>query len=143
MPSILLSGPAGAGKSQVAGDLLREATEPTVLADFTAIAVALLGLERGRGGLYPVRPDWVLPITEYTKQAVISGANSRGLTIIATTSDGSPERRKALLERLGPGAREEIVDPGQSVVRARLSDPITGELSGECENAIARWYSRK
>ena len=99
MPSILLSGPAGAGKSQVAGDLLREATEPTIQADFQSIVVALLGLVRGPGGRYPVRPSWVLPITEFTRQAVITGANSRGLSIVATTSDGSPSRRAALLER--------------------------------------------
>ena len=141
MPSILLSGPAGAGKSQVAGDLLRESSEPTIAADFQSIVAALLLLERGRGGKYPVRPDWVLPITEYTRQAVISGANSRGLTIIATTSDGSAERRKALLSRLGPGATERIVDPGEAVVRARLSDE-DGELSGECSRAVARWYTR-
>ena len=143
MPGILLSGPAGSGKSQVAGDLLREATEPTIAADFQSIVAALLLLERGRGGKYPVRPSWVLPIVEYTRQAVITGANARGLSIIATTSDGDPARRKALLGRLGSGAREEIVDPGEAIVKARLSDPITGALSGECENAIARWYSRK
>ena len=143
MPGILLSGPAGAGKSQVAGDLLREATEPTIAVDFQSIVVALLLLERGRGGKYPIRPAWVLPITEYTRQAVISGANSRGLSIVATTSDGSPARRAALLERLGAGATERIVDPGEAIVKARLSDPLTGELSDECAGAIGRWYSRK
>ena len=142
MPGILLSGPAGSGKSQVAGDLLREATEPTIQADFQSIVVALLGLVRGPGGKYPVRPDWVLPITEFTRQAVLTGANSRGLTIIATTSDGSPSRRAALLERLGPGATERIIDPGEDVVRARLADGVTGELSGECNKAVARWYTR-
>ena len=142
MPNILLSGPAGAGKSQVARDLLREATEPTIQADFTAIAIALLGLERGRGGKYPIRPDWVLPITEYVRQSVLTGANSRGILIVATTSDGSPERRKALLSRLGPGSVERVIDPGENVVRARLSDE-DGALSGECSRAIARWYSRK
>ena len=142
MPNILLSGPAGAGKSEVARNLLREATEPTIQADFTAIAVALLGLERGRGGKYAIRPDWVLPIVEYTRQAVITGANSRGILIVATTSDGSSERRKALLSRLGPGAVENVIDPGIEAVSARLSDPVTG-LSGECSRAIQRWYSRK
>ena len=142
MPSILLSGPAGSAKSQEAKRLLSEATEPTVQADFQSIVVALLGLVRGPGGRYPVRPSWVLPITEFTRQAVISGANSRGLSIVATTSDGSPERRRALLDRLGPAATERIIDPGEAVVRARLADEDTGELSGECSRAVARWYGR-
>ena len=41
MPGILLSGPAGGGKSQAARDLLRAASEPTVAADFQAIVAAL------------------------------------------------------------------------------------------------------
>ena len=143
MAGVLISGPAGAGKSEVARDLLREATEPTIQADFTSLAIALLGLVRGSDGKYPIRPDWVLPTVEFTRQSVITGANSRGLRIIATTSDGSPERRKALLSRLGPGSVENVIDPGIEVVSARLSDPVTGELSGECSRAIQRWYSRK
>ena len=142
MPSILLSGPAGSAKSQEAKRLLSEATEPMIQADYQSLVVALLGLVRGPAGKYPIRPAWVLPITEYTRQAVISGANSRGLSIVATTSDGDPARRKALLERLGPGATERIIDPGEAVVRARLADEDTGELSGECNKAVARWYTR-
>ena len=143
MPSILLSGPAGAGKSQVARDLLRESNEPMVLADFTAIAVALLGLERGRGGLYPARPDWILPLAEYVRLSVLTGARGRELSVITTNSDGSPTRRAFLLSKLGPGAKELVVDPGFEAVSMRLADPVTGELSGECSRAIQRWYSRK
>ena len=144
MAGVLISGPAGSGKSEVARDLLREATEPTIAVDFQlASSRPCCLLERGRGGRYPSRQDWILPVTEYVRQAIISGANSRGLRIIATTSDGSPERRKALLSRLGPGSVENVIDPGIEVVSARLSDPVTGELSGECSRAIQRWYSRK
>ena len=46
MPGILLSGPAGGGKSQLSRDLIREATEPAIQADFQSIVVALLGLVR-------------------------------------------------------------------------------------------------
>ena len=59
MPSTLLSGPAGANKSALARRLLREASEPTVAADFQSIVAALLLLERGPDGKYPIRPDFV------------------------------------------------------------------------------------
>ena len=141
MPGILISGPAGGGKSQIARDLLREATEPTVAADFQAIVVALLLLERGPGGKYPIRPSWVVPIAERVRQSVITAANERGISVVATNSDGNPARRAALLERLGE-ATERIVDPGEAIVRARLADPITGVLSDDCEKAIGRWFGR-
>ena len=32
------------------------------------------------------------------------------------------------------------VDPGEAVVRARLSDPETGVLSEPCNRAIGTWY---
>ena len=142
MPGILLSGPAGAAKSAQARRLLREATEPTVQADFQSIVVALLGLARGPDGTFPLRPTWVLPLAEYVRQAIITGATAREISIIITNSDGAPLRRAALLDRLGAGATERIIDPGESVVRARLSDPITSALSPECEKAIARWFGR-
>ena len=110
--------------------------------DFQSIVVALLLLERGTDGKYPVRPDFVLPIAEYTRRAVITGATAREISIVLTNSDGDPGRRRSLLERLGPGATERIVDPGQAVVEARLSDAETGELSNECGRAVNRWYGR-
>ena len=67
----------------------------------------------------------------------------RDIDVVVTNSDGSPERRKLLLEKLGPGATERIVDPGEDIVKARLSDSITGELEPECSRAISRWYGRK
>ena len=57
-----------------------------------------------------------LPLAEYTRQAVITGALSRGMDVIITNSDGAPARRKYLLDRLGVGAVEEIIDPGEDVV---------------------------
>ena len=72
----------------------------------------------------------------------MTGAVARDVDVIATNSDGDPDRRRFLLSELGPGATERIVDPGREVVAARLADPSTGELSGECEAAIGRWYER-
>ena len=142
MPNTLISGPAGAAKSQLARELLRESNQPTVVADFQAIVVSLLLLERGSDGLYPPRPEWILPTAEYVRQSIITAATERGINLVVTNSDGDPLRRRFLLDRLGENAVERVVDPGESIVRARLSDPITGVVSGPCAGAIARWYSR-
>ena len=148
MPGILLSGPAGSGKSQAAREILRESTEPAVAADFQSIVAALLLQERLPNGKYPPRPDWILPLAEYVRLAVIQVATARGLNVVATNSDGGPARRASLLDRLkdqrlpdSPNAVERIIDPGFDVVRARLADE-SGELSDPCSSAISRWYSR-
>ena len=58
MAGILLSGPAGGGKSQLSRDLIREATEPTVQADFQSIVVALLGA-RSQAGWHVSRSTYL------------------------------------------------------------------------------------
>ena len=142
MPNTLVSGPAGAGKSAVAKTLVALAEEPTVLVDFQAIHVALTGAERRPDGTYPLRDERLLPITEYVRRAVIGAAVERDIGVVATNSDGDPERRAYLLGLLGPGAEERIVDPGRVAVEARLSDPVTFELSDDCTEAVNRWYVR-
>ena len=144
MPNILLSGPAGAGKTQEARRLLEASTEPTVAADFQSILAALTLLERQSDGRYPQRREsqasWLLPLTEYLRQAVIGAAQERGVDVVATNSDGSPERRALLLSRLGPGAVEQVIDPGLNIVTQRLS--VDGTLSDQCREAIQRWHGR-
>ena len=142
MAGILLSGPAGGGKSQLARELLRQSNEPWIAADFQAIVAALLLQERGPDGKYPLRPDYVLPLAEYVRQVIISTARRRDISIVATNSDGDPARRTYLLSLLGDGASERIVDPGRDVVVERLADTVTGELSDDCGQAIDRWYGR-
>ena len=52
--NVLLSGPAGAGKSQAARELLRTG-KVDLVADFQSILAALMLLERGQDGRYPQR----------------------------------------------------------------------------------------
>ena len=142
MPDLLISGPAGAGKSAAARRELAERESLTVAADFQSIFAALTLATRDEQGRYPLRDERLLPIVEYVRRAVISGARSREIGIVATNSDGDPGRRRFLLDQLGPGATERVIDPGEPVIRARLADPETGELSEECDAAALRWYGR-
>ena len=139
MASVLISGPAGAAKSALARALRLEADELTAIADFQSIYAAISGDQRGPDGRFPLRDNRLLPLTEYVRRAIITGAVSRQINVLATNSDGSPARRKFMLGQLGSGATERIVDPGRDVVSARLSD-ASAVLSDECDDAIGRWY---
>ena len=143
MANVLISGPAGGGKSAIAREELAAQAGPAVVADFQSVVVALLQLERLADGRFPVRPPWILPLAEYTRRAIITGAVARDISVVVTNSDGASERRKFLLAQLGPGAVERIVDPGRAAVEARLADAATGDVSPACDAAINRWYSRK
>ena len=142
MASILISGPAGASKSALARKLLAE-LPLAIAADFQSIYAALALVERDPDGRFPPRDPRLLPIVEYVRRAILTGAVSREIDVIATNSDGDPARRKFLLGSLGAGATERIVDPGIEVVSARLADPVSGELSEDCAAAIGRWFGRK
>ena len=146
MANLLISGPAGAGKTEEARRLLEAAIEPMVAADFQTLLAALLLLVRLPDGRFPQRQEsqasWLLPLTEYLRMTIIGAAQDRGVDVVSTNSDGSPDRRALLLSRLGPGATERIIDPGINVVTERLSGP-DGVLSDPCNQAIGRWYSRK
>ena len=142
MASILISGPAGASKSALARKLLAE-LPLAIAADFQSIYAALALVERDPDGRYPLRDARLLPIVEYVRRAILTGAVAREIDVIATNSDGDPKRRAFLVSQLGAGATERIVDPGIEVVTARLADPVSGDLAEECGAAIQRWYGRK
>ena len=142
MPGVLLSGPAGAGKTQEARRLMNESDTPTVALDFQSLLAALLLLERDANGRYPPRrasQAYALPIAEYLRQAGMTAAQGHEVDTIVTNSDGSTTRRAALLSRMGAGSVERVIDPGKAVVTKRLSSP-DGDLSDQCGEAIGRWY---
>ena len=145
MPGTLISGPAGAGKSERARQVLGETLGPAVLVEFQEIYAMLLGIERLPSGRYPERLDrhaYALPLTEYVRRTAITAARERDIHAIVTNSDGTPERRTALLGFLGPGSAEIVVDPGEEVVTRRLSGR-DGKLSEQCREAKNRWYGNR
>ncbi len=139
--NILLSGPAGSGKSQIAREMLREG-KVDIVADFQSILASLLLLERDPNtGRYPPRDRQAInlvPTAQYLRSRVITEARNRDLRIVATNSNGDPEQRQRLLVQLA--GVERIIDPGREVVEQRLSDTITGQLTDQCREAINRWY---
>ena len=142
MPDILLSGPAGAGKTAEARKLLEAYPGPAVALDFQSIYAAVLLLERMADGRYPQREpqhDFAIPLVEYLRRAALTAARDREIEVVITNSDSSPERRATLMGLLKPGAREVVIDPGRSVVVERLSD-ADGILSVQCAEAIGRWF---
>ena len=136
MPSELISGPAGGGKSQVVRQRLAD-NPGSIQIDFQQIYRALTGDQRDPDtGLYPRRDERLLPITEFSRRAILSAARERQLDVIATNSDGDPQRRAFLLLQLGDGATETIIDPGRDVVRNRWR---TASLVSCRANAVRRW----
>ena len=124
---------SGSGPNAEPGDLLL---------DVTALWAALRGVERDpETGSYPVRvsDDPGLRMALYVRAVGVRFASENELDGWATTSSSDPEAVERL-RAAGAVGRVVTVDPGESVVRRRLADPITGELSVECERAIGRWY---
>ena len=113
------------------------------MADFQSILAALLLLERDpETGRFPPRDraaERLIPLAQAIKVAIIAEARARDLTVVETNSSGSPAQRQRLLAALG-GASERIIDPGRQVVEQRLADPVTGQLSSQCGQAVGRYY---
>ena len=88
--NLLLTGPAGGGKSQAARELLRTG-KVDVAADFQSILAALLLLERDpETGRYPPRDraaERLIPLAQAIKALrSLAEARSRELTVVATNS---------------------------------------------------------
>ena len=141
--NILVSGPAGGGKSPRVQELLNDSEGPAIQVEFQALYVALTGDVRDPvTGRYPLRNEDLLPTVEYLKRAAASTATARGIRVVMSNSDGDPDRRGDLLDLLGPSSTELIVDPGEAVAAARLAE-ADGVPSAECKQALNRWYTRK
>ena len=146
MPGLLLSGPAGGGKTGAALAELLDRTAPAVIIDFQQIYAALLGIKRNpETGRFPERLDadaYALALAEYVRLSTIRAAREQEIDVIATNSDGDGRRRQFLLGLLGPGSTERVIDPGIEVVTQRLTVGVNFEPSEQCRKAINRWYGR-
>ena len=120
MPNLLVSGPAGAGKSAVARERLQAMQGPAVVVDFQSLYLALRQEQRGPDGQFPVRDEIYVPLVAAVRGFVISQARQREFSMITTNSDSDQNQRDGLLRAMGGGV-EQIVDPGRAVVIARLS----------------------
>ena len=145
MANRLISGPAGADKSARARELREAETGPAVIADFQSLYVAISGDVRLPDGTYPLRDERLLPTVEYMRKTLVRAAAARDISVVATNSDGDEIRRRELAELMGEELEdiEEIIDPGEEVVKARLSSRRTGRLSAACKAATDRWYRRR
>lgn len=139
----LIEGPAGGGKSELLRELLA-AGEIDVAADVTALWAATGGAERDPvTGKYPVRAenDPALHTARYLQTVAAGFALREGYKVAVTTSQRDQvEKWGAVANRYDSPLNVKTVDPGEATVRARLSDPVTGELSDDCDSAISRWY---
>ena len=139
----VIQGPAGAGKSQLAAEMLA-AGEAQILADTTSLWASLGGKERGPDGLYPIRKadDPALHVARFVKETAARQALAQGYDVAVTTSSrGQLRRFSEIAGETDSGFDVRTVDPGESVVRDRLADK-KGNLSEECKQAISRWYGR-
>lgn len=141
MSLTLIQGPAGGGKSQIAADLLA-AGGIDLLADITQLWVALSGVERDAEGRYPEREDDdpALESARYMQSVLVRFALSLGANVAVTTSRRDQEERwQRAAEEADTDFEIRTVDPGEDVVRGRLTGP-DGQLSAACDRAIRRWY---
>ena len=144
--SVIISGPAGAGKTQRAQELLGELQAQglnPIAADFQSLYAALRLLVRQEDGRYPDRQEsdaYILGMAEYLRSTIARRALADDMPVVATISERpTGARYRALQTLLGGAAREEVVDPGVDEIVRRLGGPGR-TISSQCFDAIHRWY---
>lgn len=139
----LLQGPAGGGKSALARAMI-EAGTAAVQADTTSLWAALsAALRDPETGKYPERleADQALSLALRLQATTVRMAAAEGLDVVVTTSRPDQiERWQEVADEFDTDLQVQTVDPGESVVKARLADAVTGRLSLPCQRAIGRWY---
>ena len=100
---VLIQGPAGGAKSQVAAEML-EAGEVQVLADTTALWAALSGVQRGPDGKYPVRQDDdpALAVALYVQAVAVRRGLEAGTDVGVTRRLGAARRPAGGVSRTVP-----------------------------------------
>ena len=144
--SVIISGPAGAGKTERAGEIIAELQAEglkPIAADFQTLYAALRLLSRGEDGRYPQREEndaYILGMTEYLRSTIARRALADDMPVVVTISERAEgSRYQALAALLGGAAREETIDPGVDEIVRRLGGPGR-TISSQCFEAINRWY---
>ena len=144
MAGILLSGPAGAGKSEEARRVMAESNIPAVVIDFQAIYAALLLLDRDAERPLPGTPrerqPFASPGRVHPPGRNLGGRGPPAIRHRDKLRWRRPTGAELSCRLLGAGGQERIIDPGREVVTQRLS--TGGQLSNQCTQAIQRWYGR-
>ena len=95
MANTLISGPSGAGKSKLARELLAQVQGQGAIVDFqlSIVPCSYYGVGMMVDTLSVTLLDaHLLALAEYVRRAMITGARDMDIEIIATNSDGSPQR---------------------------------------------------
>ena len=144
MPLILIEGPAGGGKSELLREMLAAGEIDVASGYHGNCGRQRAGYERDPAtGKYPVRleTDPALHTARYLQTVTAGFALREGYKVAVTTSQRDQlEKWTAVANRYDAPLSVRTVDPGREIVTARLSDPVTGNLSDECDSAIGRWY---
>ena len=143
MANLLISGVAGAGKSEAARLELAASNEPAVILEIQELYASLLGQRRDPAtGRYPERLErdsHALRLAEYLRRVAITASVARGIRVITSNSDSDMARRRFLLGELGPGSVERIVNVDYDIAISNLQGP-GGATSDQCREAVERWY---
>ena len=143
MANLLISGVAGAGKSEAGRLELAASNEPAVILEIQELYASLLGQRRDPAtGRYPERLErdsHALRLAEYLRRVAITAAVARGIRVITSNSDSDLARRRFLLGELGPGSVERIVNVDYDIAISNLQGP-NGATSDQCREAVERWY---